>query len=101
MVAITHGTGTCRYGSYDRSLSVTRNVNLPDSLLSRFDMLFVVLDCMNERQDRQVGACDCGADCINERWDCPVSSCACGADCINERWDRPVSSCDVVVGCKE
>jgi len=43
-----------RYGSYDKSISVTRNVNLPDSLLSRFDMLFVVLDCMNEAQDRMV-----------------------------------------------
>eukprot|EP00967_Tisochrysis_lutea_P101980 scaffold153295_cov19-Tisochrysis_lutea.AAC.1 len=43
-----------RYGSYDKSISVTRNVNLPDSLLSRFDMLFVVLDCMNESQDRMV-----------------------------------------------
>ncbi len=43
-----------RYGSYDKSISVTRNVNLPDSLLSRFDMLFVVLDCMTESRDRQV-----------------------------------------------
>lgn len=42
------------YGSYDRSISVTRNVNLPDSLLSRFDMLFVVLDSMNDERDRQV-----------------------------------------------
>ncbi len=43
------------YGSYDRHISVTRNVNLPDSLLSRFDMLFVVLDSMNDERDRQVG----------------------------------------------
>ncbi|KAG2495127.1 hypothetical protein HYH03_006737 [Edaphochlamys debaryana] len=42
------------YGSYDRHISVTRNVNLPDSLLSRFDMLFVVLDSMNDERDRQV-----------------------------------------------
>lgn len=45
------------YGSYDRHISVTRNVNLPDSLLSRFDMLFVVLDSMNDERDRQVRAC--------------------------------------------
>jgi len=44
------------YGSYDKSITVTRNVNLPDSLLSRFDMLFVVLDCMNEARDRQMAA---------------------------------------------
>ena len=43
------------YGSYDKSISVMRNVNLPDSLLSRFDMLFVVLDQMNDSRDRQVG----------------------------------------------
>ena len=43
------------YGSYDKSISVMRNVNLPDSLLSRFDMLFVVLDQMNDTRDRQVG----------------------------------------------
>lgn len=42
------------YGSYDRSISVTRNVNLPDSLLSRFDMLFVVLDQMTDARDKKV-----------------------------------------------
>lgn len=49
------------YGSYDRSISVTRNVNLPDSLLSRFDMLFVVLDQMTDARDKKV--CVPGSGC--------------------------------------
>jgi DNA replication licensing factor MCM3 len=42
------------YGNYDHNISVTKNINLPDSLLSRFDMLFIVLDNMNERRDKAV-----------------------------------------------
>lgn len=42
------------YGSFDPTMSITRNVNLPDSLLSRFDLLFVVTDNLTSEQDRKV-----------------------------------------------
>jgi DNA replication licensing factor MCM3 len=32
------------YGEYQRDLPPTRNIGMPDSLLSRFDLLFIVLD---------------------------------------------------------
>ncbi|GAB4828625.1 MCM DNA helicase complex subunit [Ancistrocladus abbreviatus] len=42
------------YGSYDRSLTPTKNIGLPDSLLSRFDLLFIVLDQMDPEIDSQI-----------------------------------------------
>lgn len=39
---------------YDRSLTPTKNIGLPDSLLSRFDLLFIVLDQMDPNIDRQI-----------------------------------------------
>lgn len=42
------------YGTYDRSLTPTKNIGLPDSLLSRFDLLFIVLDQMDTDIDRQI-----------------------------------------------
>eukprot|EP00958_Prasinococcus_capsulatus_P016595 scaffold1839_cov382-Prasinococcus_capsulatus_cf.AAC.9 len=42
------------YGSYDTHISTTENVGLPDSLLSRFDLLFVVLDAMDANIDKNI-----------------------------------------------
>ncbi|KAI3741494.1 hypothetical protein L1987_59168 [Smallanthus sonchifolius] len=42
------------YGTYDRSITPTKNIGLPDSLLSRFDLLFIVLDQMNPDIDRTI-----------------------------------------------
>ena len=42
------------YGNFDPSLDLHKNVHLPDSLLSRFDLVFVVRDLMSEEEDRRI-----------------------------------------------
>jgi len=44
------------FGEYARDQSVARNIALPDSLLSRFDLLFVMLDEKDPEADRQIAA---------------------------------------------
>lgn len=44
------------YGQYDRRRRIQENIGLPDSLLSRFDLLFVVLDQMDPETDRRIAA---------------------------------------------
>ena len=41
-------------GTYDHNSSITKNISLPASLLSRFDLLFIVLDQMTARHDRDL-----------------------------------------------
>jgi len=42
------------YGTYDRRKKPHENIALPDSLLSRFDLLFIILDMTTPERDRQI-----------------------------------------------
>lgn len=42
------------YGTYDDSMTALRNINMQDSLLSRFDLMFIVRDNMTPELDRRV-----------------------------------------------
>lgn len=42
------------YGSYEKTRPPNENIALPDSLLSRFDLLFIVLDVTDKERDRQI-----------------------------------------------
>jgi len=42
------------YGQYDKTRAVHENIALPDSLLSRFDLVFIVLDKLDTEMDRAI-----------------------------------------------
>uniref|UniRef100_A0A667YUR6 DNA replication licensing factor MCM3 n=1 Tax=Myripristis murdjan TaxID=586833 RepID=A0A667YUR6_9TELE len=42
------------YGRYDQYKTPMENIGLQDSLLSRFDLLFIMLDHMDPEQDREI-----------------------------------------------
>ncbi len=46
--------GNPRYGRYLPSRSITENVNLPPTILSRFDLIFVVKDIPNPEKDSRL-----------------------------------------------
>jgi DNA replication licensing factor MCM3 len=43
-----------KYGSYSHNTSVAENLNLPDSILSRFDLLFIMLDQSDDTTDSEI-----------------------------------------------
>ncbi|KIW77289.1 hypothetical protein Z517_09735 [Fonsecaea pedrosoi CBS 271.37] len=42
------------FGQYDSNKDPHKNIALPDSLLSRFDLLFIVTDDIDDKRDREV-----------------------------------------------
>lgn len=42
------------YGQYNRDRTPMQNIGLPDSLLSRFDVLFIVLDTVDNKVDKTI-----------------------------------------------
>jgi len=45
-----------KYSSFDPSISLAENIGLPDSLLSRFDLVYIVRDLTTEEIDRKIAS---------------------------------------------
>lgn len=43
-----------KYGSYSHNTTVAENLNLPDSILSRFDLLFIMMDESDDSIDSEI-----------------------------------------------
>jgi DNA replication licensing factor MCM3 len=43
------------YGEYQTAMAPTKNIGMPDSLLSRFDLVFIILDDKNPEKDKRIG----------------------------------------------
>jgi len=44
------------YSSFEDSIGLAKNINLPDSLLSRFDLIYIVRDLLTVDQDRKIAS---------------------------------------------
>jgi DNA replication licensing factor MCM3 len=43
------------YGEYQTTMAPTKNIGMPDSLLSRFDLVFIILDEKSPEKDKRIG----------------------------------------------
>ncbi|MGC9009237.1 MAG: LAGLIDADG family homing endonuclease [Sulfolobales archaeon] len=48
--------GNPRYGRYEEDRHITENINLPPTILSRFDLIFVLRDKPNPEEDRRLAS---------------------------------------------
>lgn len=45
-----------RYSRYQEDMSIVENINMPDSLISRFDLIYIIKDTVNEALDRRISS---------------------------------------------
>jgi Predicted ATPase involved in replication control, Cdc46/Mcm family len=43
-----------KFGSYQREMSLAENIDLPPTILSRFDLIFLIQDSASEREDEEI-----------------------------------------------